>query len=254
MFIDTHCHLGDERFSSVDEVINNFKLANVDFVIDVGFDIFSSIKAKDTANAYKEVYFSAGIHPDSQSQANQDGLKQIQELCKHEKCVALGEIGLDYHYEGFDKDGQTKAFLAQLELATAVKLPVQIHSRDCTEDMLKLLKQVKLPYGGVMHCFSGSKETASELIKLGFYLSFAGTVTFKNARNVQEVATLVPLDRFLTETDSPYLAPHPFRGQTNEPKYVPYVTHKIAELKNLDVNFIAEKAKQNAKTLFYKIK
>lgn len=254
MFTDIHCHLDDEKYSSLDEVVENFKSGNVDLVIDVGFDVSSSKTARLTADKYDCVYFAAGIHPDSAGQVD-GGLKEIEGLCRLDKCVALGEIGLDYHYsDGFDKETQKKAFLAQMELATAVKLPVQIHARDCTEDMLKILRQVKLPYGGVMHCFSGSKETAAELLKLGFYLSLGGTVTFKNAKNVQEVATLVPLDRFLTETDSPYLTPHPFRGQVNQPKNVGLVTQKISELKNIDVAEIARLARVNAKTLFYKIK
>ncbi len=254
MFIDTHCHIDDERYPSADEIAKNLSDDGVDYVIDIGFDVESSKTAFLTANRNENVYFAAGIHPDGANQASVDGLLEIEKLCKTDKCVALGEIGLDYHYDGYDSLVQKKAFLSQLELAKAVKLPVQIHSRDCTEDMLKILRQIKLPYGGVMHCFGGSKETALELLKLGFYLSFAGTVTFKNARNVQEVASLVPIDRFLTETDSPYLTPHPFRGQTNEPKNVALVTRKIAELKNLDLFVIAEQVKNNAKDIFYKIK
>lgn len=253
MFIDTHCHIDDERYPSADEIAKNLSDDGVDYVIDIGYDVESSKTAFLTASRNENVYFAAGIHPDGANQASVDGLLEIEKLCKTDKCVALGEIGLDYHYYGYDKDEQIKAFLSQIELATAVKLPVQIHSRDCTEDMLKILRSVKLPYGGVMHCFSGSKETAVELLKLGFYLSFGGSVTFKNARNVQEVATLVPLDKILTETDSPYLTPHPFRGQTNEPKNVALVAQKIAELKNIDVAVIAKRVKDNAKDVFYKL-
>lgn len=253
MFIDIHCHIDDERYPSADEIAKKLQSDGVDYVIDIGYDVESSKTACLTASRNENVYFAAGIHPDSASQVK-NGLSEIEKLCKNDKCVAVGEIGLDYHYDGYDKDEQIKAFLSQIELATAVKLPVQIHSRDCTEDMLKILRQVKLQYGGVMHCFSGSKETATELLKLGFYLSFGGSVTFKNARNVQEVATLVPTDRILTETDSPYLTPHPFRGQTNEPKNVALVAQKIAELKNIDVAVIAERVKNNAKDIFYKLK
>lgn len=256
MFIDTHCHINDDRFTDEKAVIDAFRAAGVDYVINVGFDLASSIKAKETSAKYDGVYFAAGVHPDSENQVTDNGLALIKELCDDEKCVAVGEIGLDYHYEGFDKDGQKRAFVSQIELASSLKLPVSVHSRDCTEDMLKILKENKdkLHSGGVMHCYGGSVETAKELLKLGFYISFAGTVTFKNAVNVQESAKCVPFDRILTETDSPYLAPHPLRGQVNTPANVGLVTRKIAELKNQDVMVVAERVKLNAKALFKKLK
>lgn len=256
MFTDTHCHLNDERFTDEKAVIEAFRAASVDFVINVGYDLASSGRAAETAKNYGDVYFAAGIHPDSTEQATDKGLEIISDFLSDPKCVALGEIGLDYHYEGYDKDAQKEAFIKQLEIAAAAKLPISVHGRDCTEDMLKILKdnKDKLAAGGVMHCFGGSVETAKEILKLGMYISFAGTVTFKNAANVQRVAEYVPFDRFLTETDSPYLAPHPLRGQVNTPANVGLVARKIAEIKNQDVMIVAERAKLNAKTLFKKIK
>ena len=172
------------------------------------------------------------------------------------KGVAVGEIGLDYHYEDTDEAAQKRAFCAQLELAEALCLPVIIHSRDAAADTLRILKdnRAKLRAGGVMHCFSGSPETAKEYLKLGLYISFAGPVTFKNARRLDEVAKIVPPERILAETDSPYLAPEPFRGTLNTPKNVVQVYEKLAQLRGEETEALALRIKQNAKTLFYKIR
>ena len=168
----------------------------------------------------------------------------------------MGEIGLDYHYEDTDEAAQKRAFCAQLELAEALSLPVIIHSRDAAADTLRILKdnRAKLRAGGVMHCFSGSPETAKEYLKLGLYISFAGPVTFKNARRLDEVAKIVPPERILAETDSPYLAPEPFRGTLNTPQNVVQVYAKLAQLRREEIFALAARIKQNAKTLFYKLR
>lgn len=255
MFIDTHCHLHDAKLTDLDAVVKNYLRENVTKVINMGCCLETSEIGKSLSEKYDSVYFAAGYHPGDINGFNDDELEKIKSLAIHEKCVAIGEIGLDYYWEPYDKERQIDGFIKQLELACELKLPVSIHSRDATADMLKILKdnKAKLTYGGVMHCFSGSKETATELMKLGLYISFAGTVTFKNANNLKEIAKFVPVDRCLTETDCPYLAPHPLRGTINEPKNIPLIAAHVASLKEMDVLDFADCVMKNAKTLFYKL-
>lgn len=179
------------------------------------------------------LYFAAGFHPSNLQDYQTGDEERLASLLQSPKGVAVGEIGLDYHYEDTDEAAQKRAFCAQLELAEALSLPVIIHSRDAAADTLRILKdnRAKLRAGGVMHCFSGSPETAKEYLKLGLYISFAGPVTFKNARRLDEVAKMVPPERILAETDSPYLAPEPFRGTLNTPKNVVQVYEKLAQLR-----------------------
>ena len=256
MFVDTHCHLDDERFNDFAELYNLIENEQVDFAINMGCDLASSIRGKEFAENYSKIYFGAGFHPNEVEKFNYNDLDLIKKLTSHEKCVAVGEIGLDFHYEGFDKELQQKVFVSQLELAKETKLPISIHCRDATESTVNLLKTNKnlLEYGGVMHCYSGSIETAKILLDLGLYISFAGTLTFKNAKNLVEVASFLPIDRILTETDSPYLSPEPFRGKVNNPSMVKFVAKRLAEIKNLSLDFLCEQIRCNAKKLFYKIK
>ena len=202
------------------------------------------------------LYFAAGFHPSNLQDYQTGDEERLASLLQSPKGVAVGEIGLDYHYEDTDEAAQKRAFCAQLELAEALSLPVIIHSRDAAADTLRILKdnRAKLRAGGVMHCFSGSPETAKEYLKLGLYISFAGPVTFKNARRLDEVAKIVPPERILAETDSPYLAPEPFRGTLNTPKNVVQVYEKLAQLRGEEVFALAARIRQNAKTLFYKIR
>ena len=202
------------------------------------------------------LYFAAGFHPSNLQGYQKGDEERLASLLQSPKGVAVGEIGLDYHYEDTDEAAQKRAFCAQLELAEALCLPVIIHSRDAAADTLQILKdnRAKLRAGGVMHCFSGSPETAKEYLKLGLYISFAGPVTFKNARRLDEVAKIVPPERILAETDSPYLAPEPFRGTLNTPKNVVQVYEKLAQLRGEETEALALRIKQNAKTLFYKIR
>ena len=256
MFTDTHCHLSDERLLSAEEVEKRYVEEGVDLVINIGYDLPSSIKVIEQSESIKSSYYAIGIHPDSPEQVTDTTLSFFEESAKDEKCVAIGEIGLDYHYEGYNERLQKSAFLRQMELAKTLKLPISIHSRDCTEDMVKLLKENKsyLTYGGVMHCYSGSVETAKILLDLGMYISFAGTLTFKNARQLPEVCAFCPEDRILSETDSPYLTPHPYRGNLNEPRFVKYVVEKMASIRDKSVTETAEIIRKNTKRLFYKIK
>ena len=202
------------------------------------------------------LYFAAGFHPSNLQGYQKGDEERLASLLQSPKGVAVGEIGLDYHYEDTDEAAQKRAFCAQLELAEALSLPVIIHSRDAAADTLRILKdnRAKLRAGGVMHCFSGSPETAKEYLKLGLYISFAGPVTFKNARRLDEVAKIVPPERILAETDSPYLAPEPFRGTLNTPKNVVQVYEKLAQLRGEEVFALAARIHENAKTLFYKIR
>ncbi len=255
MFIDTHCHLHDEKFEDVKQVVADFVRDGVEFAINMGCSAKSSEVGKEFAEQFKEVYFAVGCHPSDVNGFDEVEFDRISNLTSHSKCVAVGEIGLDYHWEGFDKKKQIDCFIKQLELARHVGLPVSIHSRDATEDMLKILKQNKnlLTNSGVMHCFSGSIETARELLNLGLYISFAGPVTFKNAGRLVEVAKFLPNEVILTETDSPYLAPHPLRGTINQPKNVSLVTAFLANLKAVELSVFAENVMENARRLFKKL-
>lgn len=254
MFVDTHCHIDDPKFLDVDFVVKSFIDAKVDFAINMGCDIDTTKNGKALSEKYQNVYFAAGFHPSEIDGLTAESLEVIRQFALHDKCVAIGEIGLDYHWEPFDKNKQIDGFIKQIDLANQLKLPISVHSRDATEDMIKVLKEFAPKYQGVMHCYSGSVETAKILLDLGFYISFAGTLTFKNARNLVEVAKYVPTDRCLTETDSPYLAPTPYRGCLNSPAFVPLVTEKLAEIKGFSVEEVAKLVKENAKRLFYKLK
>ena len=255
MFTDVHCHLNDERFTDLDGVVNGFRAEKVNVIINAGYDLQSSLKGSKIAEKYAEVFFTSGAHPDAEKEVDDVFLEKIKTLSEHVKCVGIGEIGLDYHYEGFDKEGQKRAFVKQLELADFLSLPVVIHTRDATEDTVNVLKENKrlLKNGGVMHCFSGSKETAREYLDLGMYISFGGTVTFNNAKNVKEAALFVPSDMMLTETDSPYLSPAPFRGEVNEPKRVRIITEYLSGLKKEDLTEFALKIAKNSKRVFKKL-
>ena len=255
MFIDTHCHIHDKKLTDIDLVVNNYLRDNVTKIINMGCCLETSIIGRDLSEKYDSVYFAAGFHPCDIKMICENSLEEIKKLAMNDKCVAIGEIGLDFYWEGYDKDVQKNGFINQLELAKQLKLPVSIHCRDATGEMLSVLRQNrdKLAYGGVMHCFAGSKETAKELLNMGLYISFSGTVTFKNANNIKEVAKYVPIDRCLTETDSPFLAPHPLRGTVNEPKNIPIIAATVASLKEVDLYKFASQVMSNAKNLFKKI-
>ena len=256
MYIDAHCHLDDPKIKDrIEEVVNAFTNENVTKVVNVGCDLDTSILVKDQAEKFTPVYFAAGFHPMDVDKISEEGLLGIEKLLTHEKCVAVGEIGLDYYWTKENVERQKEYFVRQLEIAKAYKLPVNVHVRDATQDALIILKENKdkLTYGGVMHCYAGSKETALELLKLGLHFSFGGTLTFKNARNIPEVMAYLPEDRILSETDSPYLSPEPLRGRCNEPKNIPIIVQKMADIRGVEVEYLAERILKNAKTLFYKL-
>lgn len=252
MLIDSHVHLDDKRFDKDrHELIQSLKDNGVELVINIGADLRSSINSVRLAEKYENIYATVGVHPHSAKDVDTETIKKLKELTKEKKVVAIGEIGLDFYYDNSPRELQRKWFKEQLKLAKEVDLPVVIHSRDAAQETFDILKEAqdgKLE--GVMHCYSGSLEMAKEYIKLGFYISIAGPVTFKNARVVREVAKGIPLDKLLIETDCPYLTPAPHRGKRNQPKNVRYVAEKIAEIKNIPVEKLAKETKKNTKNLF----
>ena len=249
--IDTHCHLNDDwLYPDVDKVVNNFLHEGIEKVICIGCDPKSNARAKEIAKKYESVYYSVGVHPDDESTFNLEELETFLRE-KDNKLVAVGEIGLDYFHNKENKDRQIDVFEQQIKLAKKYGLPIVIHCRDAYGDMLDVLKKhAPFKSGAVMHCYSGSLEYAKELLKLGVKFSFTGTVTYKNAKNVQEVAKNLPLDSFFFETDSPYLTPTPFRGERNEPKHVKLVAEFVADLKGISFEEIEQISDENAKNFF----
>ena len=257
IFVDTHCHLDDPKLiDGIDKVVSDFRAQNVGIAIDMGCDVRTSLFVKGQAEKYDGVYFAAGIHPSEVKDAKNNDLEKIVEIANHDKCVAIGEIGLDYYWDTTFKEKQKEYFARQIALAYSLKLPINVHVREAMGDALEMLKQNKanLGYGGVMHCYSGSVETAKELLKLGFYFSFGGTLTFKNSKNAVEVAKFLPKDRILTETDSPYLAPEPVRGTVNSPKNIPFIAQKLADIRGEKIEETAAYVLNNTLALFTKIK
>ena len=249
--LDTHCHLNDNQFEGeVDQVVNNFLAAGVEKAICVGCDRKSNEKAKEIAKTYDCVYYTVGIHPDDCEQYDEKELLEFVNS-KDEKLVAIGEIGLDYFHNKENKEEQKRVFTSQIMLAKQYKLPIVVHCRDAYGDTLEILKKyAPFDSGAVMHCYSGSLDFAKELLKLGVKFSFTGTVTYKNAVNIQEVAKNLPLDCFFFETDSPYLTPTPYRGKRNEPKYVVEVAKFVANLRNVDYFELVEITDRTAKKFF----
>ena len=252
MLIDSHAHLDDRRFDrDRDRLIKSLKEFGVELVINPGADLSSSIKAVSLAEEYDNIYAAVGVHPHSAKEMDESTIGLLKSFTNREKVIAIGEIGLDYYYDNSPRDVQRKRFIEQLNLAKEVNLPVIFHSREANKDTFDILKEAQDgSLRGVMHCFSGSVEMAMEYIKLGFYISLAGPVTFKNARIPKEVAKAVPLDKLMIETDAPYLTPEPYRGKRNEPIYVRYVAGTIAELKGLTFEEVAKQTAENTKRLF----
>lgn len=252
MLFDTHVHLNDDQFKEdIEEVIKRAQEAGVSNMVVVGFDRATITRAMELIEKYDFIYASIGWHPvDAIDMLNED-LAWIEELSSHPKVVAIGEMGLDYHWDKSPRDIQKEVFRKQIRLAKKVNLPIVIHNREATADIVDILKEEHAEaVGGIMHCYSGSPEVAKECLDMNFYISLGGPVTFKNAKKPKEVAVEVPLDKLLIETDCPYLAPHPYRGKRNEPAYVKLVAEQIAELKGLTFEEVAVATNQNARKLF----
>lgn len=261
MYIDVHCHLtgGEfEELGGVDGVIARAKAEGVGIVIASGFDLQSSLISAEISEKYENVYFCAGFHPSELKKYNDGDLEKLRALCQHEKCVAVGEIGLDYHFEDNpDPETQRRLFIEQMILADELGLPVVLHSRDAAQETLEILQAHKhlLKKGGLMHCYSYSVEMMELFSKLGLSFSFGGTSTFKNAKKTQDCVQRVDATRILSETDCPYLTPVPFRGTfPNEPKNVKYVVENLATLRQQNTEALEKQILENAKTLFFKLK
>lgn len=252
MLFDSHAHLDDERFDDDREkVINSLKENGVDLIVDPGADISSSVQAVNLSKEYENIYAAVGVHPHSAKDMNEDTLKILKALSKNDKVVAIGEIGLDYHYDNSPRDVQKKWFKEQIKLAKELNLPIIIHTREAQKDTFDIVKEeYDENLRGVLHCYSGSLEMARKYLDMGFYISFAGPITFKNSKVPKQVAKEVPLDKLLVETDCPYLTPEPHRGKRNEPLYVRYVASTIAELKGITFEEVARRTKENAIRFF----
>lgn len=252
MFIDTHVHLNADQYEEdLQEVIDRALEAKVERMVVIGFDRKTIERTMQLIEQYDFVYGVIGWHPVDAIDCTQQDLEWIEQLASHPKIVGIGETGLDYYWDKSPKDVQQELFRKQIQLAQKINLPIVIHNRDATGDVVQILREENAAsVGGVMHCFSGSVETARECIAMNFMISLGGPVTFKNARLPKEVATEIALEHLMIETDAPYLAPHPHRGKRNEPAFVPLVAEEIARLKGLTIEEIAQATTTNAKNFF----
>jgi len=248
MFIDTHCHIVMEHYDDMDDVIERAINNGVKKIIVNGYDMKSNREILDLVKRYDIVYGALGIQPQELQDYTDENLSFIESHINDDKILAVGEIGLDYHYDDTDRDKQKELFRKQLDIAYRYHKPVIIHSRDCIQETYDILKTSKVR--GVLHCFSGSPEMALEFNKIGFMIGIGGICTFKNAKNILEVIKSVDLEYIILETDSPYLAPEPFRGKRNEPSYIPIIAKRVAEVKGLDIKGIEETTTSNARRLF----
>lgn len=252
MLIDTHAHLNAPEFAEdQDEVIARARENGVSTIINIGFNAETIPTCIELAEKYDFIYAVVGWHPQDAKDFRDEHLDLLTELSRHPKVVGLGEMGLDYYWDTSPKDVQAEVFRKQIRLARKLNLPIVIHNRDAHQDLITILREEKAEeVGGIMHCFSGSWETAKMALDMNFYISFGGPLTFKNARVPKEVAVKVPLDRLLVETDCPYLTPHPFRGKRNETGYVRLVCEEMANLHGKTFEEMAAITTQNAKKLF----
>ncbi|WP_196598197.1 TatD family hydrolase [Pectinatus frisingensis] len=253
MLIDTHAHLDDNQYDQDRiEVINRAADEGVNLIINMGADMDSSHKAVQLAAQYDAIYAAVGVHPEEADGMTCDDDYVLSELAvDNAKVLAIGEIGLDYHFRTDNKDVQKKVFIKQLDLARQLHLPVSIHARDAHADLMQVLKTEGRGVRGVIHCYSGSWEMAEELFNMGWYIGADGPLTFKNAAKLPEIIRKMPMEKLLLETDCPYLAPAPQRGKRNEPAFVKYTAQKVAEIRNMQFVQVAEITTINAKNLFF---
>jgi len=252
MYFDTHAHLDDKQFrDDRDLAIERAREAGVELIVNVGYNVSSARRTIELTKKYDFIYGSVGMHPHDAKTLDDKSYGELKSMALHPKIVAIGEIGLDYYWNHSPHDVQQKVFRQLIALAKEVKLPIIIHDRDAHQDIFDIIREEGArEVGGIFHCYSGNWPLAREAIKMGFYISIAGPVTFHNARRAQEVVKLVPLDYLLIETDCPYLAPMPYRGKRNEPAYVVKVAEMIAEIKGITVEKVAEATTENGKKAF----
>jgi len=254
-FFDSHAHLDDAKFDEDrEEIINKIHSEGIDKFVSAGYSLEGSKVAMELANKYEFIYPTCGISPNDIPQTEEELWKNIEEIeilvKENNKVVAIGEIGLDYYWNQDNKDLQKQAFIKQIEMANRLKLPIVIHTRDAVMDTIEILKQNEAKYKGIFHCCPLNRELVKEALKLDFYISLAGPVTFKNAKNANEIIEMVPIDRMLIETDSPYLSPEPLRGRRNDPRNVKYIAQKIADVKQIPLEEVANITYKNAEKIF----
>ncbi|MBQ4641489.1 MAG: TatD family hydrolase [Oscillospiraceae bacterium] len=250
MLFDTHAHLNDTAFDEDRQTLmEGLPGKGIGLVMNAGCNLESSRDIVAMAECYPWLYASVGSHPDSADEVNETVIEEYRKLCRHEKVKAIGEIGLDYHYEDIPRETQCKAFRLQMELAREMDLPVIVHEREAHDDGMRIIKEFS-GVTGVFHCYSGTAEMAQQLVKLGWYIGFTGVLTFKNARKAVETATVIPLDRIVIETDCPYMAPEPFRGKRNDPGYLYQMAEKLAEIRGISTQEAIAATFENGKRLY----
>lgn len=250
--LDSHAHYNDEKFDEDrEEVIKEIYNSGITTIINAGYSLESSKKAIEIAKTHRFIYATVGISPNDIDDLPRDYIEQIKQIASNNKVVAIGEIGLDYHWNTENKEIQKDVFIKQIELANKLNLPIVIHTREAIMDTIDVLKnKIECKNKGVFHCCPFNIDLVREGLSLGFYISFAGPTTFKNSKNAEQIVNYVPLDRMLIETDSPYLSPEPLRGTRNDSRNVKYIAKKIADIKKLPVEEIAKQTYQNAKSIF----
>ncbi|MCH5256926.1 MAG: TatD family hydrolase [Lachnospiraceae bacterium] len=253
MIFESHAHYDDEAFDEDrDTLLKSFSQNGIDVVINVGASLDSCQITIDLMQQYPFIYGAMGVHPSETGELDERGFNWLRESCNIDKVVAVGEIGLDYHYKEPDSEVQKKWFEKQLEMAREVKLPVIIHSRDAAKDTLDIMKNLHAQdMGGVIHCYSYTKEVAREYLNMDYYFGIGGVVTFANAKKLKEAVEFIPMDKILLETDSPYLAPEPYRGRRNSSLNLPYIAETIADLKGISYEEVLEITHRNAEMLFH---
>ncbi|MCR5001213.1 MAG: TatD family hydrolase [Lachnospiraceae bacterium] len=252
MIFETHAHYDDDAYDSDrDSIIRLLKEEGIAPVINIGASLTSTASSVDLAHKYDHVYAAVGVHPSDCADLDDKDIEWLKSLCSDPRVVAIGEIGLDYHYDEPDREIQKKWFIRQLQLARETDLPIVVHSRDAAADTLDILKKEEFRgMRGVIHCFSYSPEIANEYVSMGYHIGIGGVVTFKNGRKLQEIAGTIPLKNIVIETDCPYLAPEPYRGRRNSSAYLTYVIEKIAALRNTGYEEIEKATYENAAALF----
>lgn len=249
-FFDSHAHYNDERFfDNKKELIKDMFNDEITNIVCAGYSLVSSKDAIDIANSFSHVFATCGISPNDIGEHVENELKKLEEVAREKKCVAIGEIGLDYHWNKENKELQKNVFVKQIGMANRLELPIVIHTREAVMDTIQILKENQVLKKGIFHCCPLNQELIKEGLKLGFYISFSGNVTFKNAKS-EACINLVPMDRILIETDSPYLSPEPYRGETNTSRNVKLVAKKIADVKGMSLEEVARITRQNAMSIF----
>lgn len=250
MIIDSHAHYDDEAFEEDrDNLLESMQSNGIEKIINVGANIKGSRTSIALSEQYPFIYAAVGVHPSDTEELDEEKIAWLKEVSKKEKVIAIGEIGLDYYWPEPDRKIQKKWFIRQMELAQEVNLPVIIHSRDAAQDTIEILKQ--FPANGVIHCYSYTKESAKEFLKMGYYFGIGGVLTFKNAKKLKEAVMEIPIERILLETDSPYLAPEPNRGKRNSSLNITYVVKELAQLKGISEEEVINITTENTKKLFH---